>query len=145
MIRLIGSITPGQSVQVEIFREGKLQSLSVELARRAEEPALMASLTPSQPKSVFGFDARELDSHLRTKYDIKDQFGLVVTQVKTGSLAEAAGLKPGDLISAVNGHEVLTQREFEELLNSVDSGGALFLLVVRNNETLHLTLERGEG
>lgn len=145
MIRLIGSITPGQQVQVEILREGKHKALSVELTKRVEEPALMASLKPSAPRAAFGFDTQELDAPLRRKFDIQDRFGMVVTRVAPGGLAEEAGLKQGDLISAVNGHEVMTRKEYDDVLSTVDASGTLFLLVIRQNETIRLTLERGEG
>ena len=143
MIRLIGSISPGQTVQVEVLREGEPKIFNVKLISRRENPALMASLGSKTP--VLGFEARPVDELLARRFGIQETEGLVVVRVEPKSAAEAGGLRPGDVITAINGKQVAAEEDLQEIVKTTPSRHPLFLLVVRGEETLHLTLERGNG
>jgi hypothetical protein len=51
-------------------------------------------------------------------------------------------LRAGDRIEAANGRAVGGIEEFKSILDSVSTGESLFLLVLRNEERLHLALVR---
>lgn len=60
--------------------------------------------------------------------------GLVVSNVQSGSPAERAGLKPGDLLISLNGKS-LTQasgREFKQYIADARTTGRIFLLYKRH-------------
>jgi regulator of sigma E protease len=64
----------------------------------------------------------------------------IVTQVMPQSAAIAAGLKRGDVITAVNGQEIAAFEELREIVEGSD-GAPLDLTVWRDGETVALTLE----
>jgi len=82
---------------------------------------------------------------LARRFGIQETEGLVVVRVEPKSAAEAGGLRPGDVITAINGKQVAAEEDLQEIVKTTPSRHPLFLLVVRGEETLHLTLERGNG
>ena len=61
-------------------------------------------------------------------------YGIVVQGVETGSPAEKAGLKPGDLITDVNGHPVRTGSDFVDPIADTPVGQNVQLRYMRNKE-----------
>jgi len=60
-----------------------------------------------------------------------------VTEVEAGSAAAQRGLRPGDLIVAVNRRPV---RDLQQLQEIADTNRILFLLVERGNRSLMLQI-----
>ncbi len=139
MIRLIGSITPGQSVNVDVLRNGKVQTLSVLLAKRFEDPVQLAKLDEGKPRTL-GFTVQGLNEETRKLFNLANIDGLVVTQVQPDGAAQSGGLRRGDVITAVNGKQVLEQKDLDDILESGVADQPLFLLIVRVKETIRLTL-----
>jgi len=139
MIRLIGSITPGQSVSVDVLRNGKVKTMLVLLAKRFEEPARVAKLEPKNPRSL-GFMVQGLNDELRKSFDLANISGLVVTLVQPDGTGQAGGLRRGDVITAINGRKVLEKKDLDEIIRSGPDDQPLFLLVSRKGEMIRLTL-----
>ena len=129
LIRIIGTITPGQTINLDILRNGKRQVVPVKLESKKKKINLLASLTPRDP-SGLGFSITDAEA------------GAKVSTVKRGSYADSKGLQVGDQILAVNGEAVENQQDFENILNQVTQGGSLFLLILRNDKKIHLGLVR---
>ena len=131
MIRLIGSFSPGQTVSLDILRDGKREVVSVQLEdqKRKRDKVVKKNLPdPSEPSLGL-----EVES-------VSNGNGVVVSKVYPGSTAEQEGLQAGDRIEAVNGRAVATATEFKDILDSVSSGGSAHMLVHRNKEKFHLAL-----
>lgn len=139
MIRLIGSITPGQTVNVDILRDGQKKTLSVLLAKRFEEPVQVAKLEPEEPRPL-GFTVQGLDDAVRKSFNLANADGVVVTQVQPKSVAQDGGLQRGDVITAANGRKIFKKEDLDDVLQSRFEDQPLFFLVVRKEEKIHLTL-----
>ena len=135
LIRIIGTITPGQTINLDILRGGEHKVMPVKLESKKKKTSLLASIVPSDSSSL-GFTVTDLgpskNGHLGAK----------VTDVKAGSYAESKGLMVGDHILAVNGETIENQQEFEDIFSRIKKGGSLFLLVSRNDKKIHLGLVR---
>jgi putative serine protease PepD len=68
--------------------------------------------------------------------------GARVTQVKSGSAAASAGLRTGDVITAVDGHAVSSAGAVVERISALSAGDSVTLTVQRNGAsmTVHATL-----
>ncbi len=61
--------------------------------------------------------------------------GVLITQINGGSAAEAAGLKPGDVITKVNGQSVKSTPELQEQVALFRPGNKIKLEYIRNGRT----------
>jgi serine protease Do len=132
LIRIIGTITPGQTINLDILRNGEAKMVPVKLESKKKKTSLLASLTPSDP-SALGFSVTD---------DPLAENNPKVSIVSPGSYAAAKGLQVGDQILAVNGKTVENQHEFETILSGVAKGGSIFLLVLRDDKKINLGLVR---
>jgi len=66
--------------------------------------------------------------------------GLLVGQVHVGSLAEKAGLKPADVLVAINGNTVTTTEQLQRHLASSSPGRPIRMRVRRDGGDLELSI-----
>ena len=69
--------------------------------------------------------------------------GLFVVGVAPGSPAERAGLRPGDFLTAINGHRLHRTEELAAVLQHSPIGGRLVLTVVRGTSLVTLVTRLG--
>ncbi len=135
MIRVIGAITPGQTINLDILRDGKPRMVPVKLESRKANTNQLATLPPLSPSGLgFSLENPGKSTNLPA--------GALVSSVNPESPAGLKGLQPGDLITAVNGWVVENQPDFDRLLGKIDKGSPIFLLVWRNDKKFHLELVR---
>lgn len=131
MIRLIGSFLPGQTVSLDILRDGKQEVVIVKLENQKERRAkLVKKSLPDPYEPALGMEVENAD----------DGNGVIVSRVYPGSSAEKEGLRTGDRIEAINGKAVSKVTEFKDIFDSVLSGDQAHLLILRNKEKFHLVL-----
>ena len=131
MIRLIGAFSPGQSVNLDILRDGKREIVTVKLENQKRKPDKVFK------KSFQDIDEPSLGLEVESLGDNK---GIVVSRVFPGSTADEQGLKVGDRIEAVNGRSVSEVIEFIEVLDSTLGEGKIHLLILRNKNKFHFEL-----
>jgi serine protease Do len=135
MIRVIGAITPGQTINLDILRKGKHKIMPVKLESRKERTTQLAALPPIMT-SGLGFKVKDPEKNATMPG------GALVAEVSPESPAATKGLQVGDLIVALNGEVVENQREFDMALSKTRERSTVFLLVWRNGEKFHLGLVR---
>ena len=133
MIRVIGAITPGQTINMNILRDGKSRMVPIKLESRTKKTLPLAAVLPLDSLG-FSVEDREKDTNLPN--------GVLVSRVNPESSAGMKGLLSGDLITSVNGDVVDSRIEFAQLLGEVEKGSPIFLLVWRNEEKFHLGIVR---
>jgi serine protease Do len=77
-------------------------------------------------------------------FDSKDNRGAIVTQVEANSPAAKAGLKVGDLITRIDGHEISDASQLQVLVGQTHPGTTIKLQVMRDGKGMDLpvTLEK---
>ena len=133
MIRVIGAITPGQTINMNILRDGKSRMVPIKLESRTKKTLPLAAV-PSLDSLGFSVENPGKDINLPN--------GVLVSHVNPESSAGLKGLLSGDLITAVNGDVVDSRIEFAQLLGEIEKGSPVFLLVWRNEEKFHLGIVR---
>ncbi len=86
---------------------------------------------------VLGIEGVAMTEQMAAYMGIEEAEGVLVTNVSKDSAAEAAGLRAGDLITAVNGKKV---RDPRDLRNSLEEG-RLELSLVRDRKKMSLEVE----
>ena len=105
---------------------------------------IVAAVPPSRAEAKLGIDVQDLSAELAEKFKLKDNKGVLIAKVEPGSLAQAEGLREGDLIKEVNRSEVATVSEFSAAVSRVKRGDTLLLRVVRENRAFYVVLKTTE-
>ena len=121
------SFTPvGKQVEVQVFRGGKLETLTVKVG----EAATAERRTTAPPaRRDLGMMVEELDAEKVKKFKLREgEEGLVVSDVAKGGPAAGAGIRAGDLIREVNRREVRSLEGYRSALRRDEGEVDLFLL-----------------
>ena len=71
---------------------------------------------------------------LARRYGLETREGLIITQVTRFSEADRKGLAAGDIIIEVNRRKVTTVDDLEKIMDKVESGDAIILLLRREQD-----------
>ncbi len=158
--RIIGGHDPGDEVEVKILRNGKEKTYAVELGTTSEhgqaimlyDDAInlgglpgMKSFQLGNGGGYLGVSTMELSDQL-ADYFGTDQ-GVLVTDVDEDTPAAEAGIKAGDIITAVNDEAVDSPDELRKVIRDHDKGDEVTVKVIRKEQplTLTATLDETEG
>jgi serine protease Do len=128
LTRAVAATRPGESMRVEVLRDGRRQVLQVTPMVRPSEAELAANETgqggqggpggprgPGAPTSnVLGMSLAPLDAATRQTLGVRPGVeGVAITSVQQGSVAGRAGLRRGDVVQQIGGRAVTTPAEVE--------------------------------
>jgi serine protease Do len=132
----VASSPAGKSYVIDYFREGKRQSTTItpapaenvvfDLERETGRERESKSAEPAKTAiNDFGFDVQPLTAELAKSLDLPAGIkGLLVSEVKEGSSADAEGIKQGDVITKVVRDRKIqplsTVKEFQDLASKTD-------------------------
>jgi serine protease Do len=101
LIERVSGAKAGSRIPVEIMREGKRQTLQVEIGERPTDAEPMEAGEPSE--LWRGLQVTSLSPETLERIGLPaDTKGVLVVEVEAGSKAEQAGLRPGDIINEIN-------------------------------------------
>lgn len=127
----------GQVVGINTLANGEF-GLAIG-SNTANQIAAQLVATGQARHAFLGADYMTLDPYLSGQVGVKpDQKGVLVRSVDPGSPSEQAGLRPPDLITAVDGIRVPTDLALAEVLNVHKPGDAVTLQILRQGEPISL-------
>jgi serine protease Do len=133
---LVAGMTPGSSVNLEIWRNHGAKNLTVTLGA-LEDKRTAANGAPREQGGKLGLAVRPLSPEEQRQSNTKG--GLVVERA-TGPAAEA-GIQPGDVVLAANG---ATVNNADELKSAVEkSKGHIALLIQRGEARIFVPVRVG--
>jgi len=150
------SINPGNSGGPLLNAEGELIAINTAIYQQAEgigfavpidvARRVVAELIAHGEVSPvwLGLELQDIDADLRQALGLEaERRGALVTQVHEGAPAARAGVRRGDVVAAVDGHELRSARELYEVLARATRGQELALRVLRDGEmrTVRATCE----
>jgi serine protease Do len=171
--RMIHEIPAGRSIQLTVWRDGRSQTLSATLGKSEQARHAMKMMAPTPGTFAFrmpdmpeipdipsmewngvlagsrprlGIDAEDLNGQLGSFFGAPDGEGILVREVNSGSPAEKAGVKAGDVITSLNGERIRSVGELREKLSGKgdEKDRTVKLGVLRNKSALTLTVELPE-
>jgi serine protease Do len=104
------------------------------------------SPAPPQPKveAKLGFDVQNLTADTAERLKLRGSKGVLVVKVEPNSLAQAEGLREGDLIKEVNRTEVTSVTEFQSALERRKGDDSILLRVLRETRAFYVVLKSTE-
>jgi C-terminal processing protease CtpA/Prc len=167
--RMIHEIPAGRSAQFTVWRDGRAQTINVTLGKSEEHantwfktaprafsfqlPKIeMPEVTPmpgmdwnygvlAGARPRLGIDAEDLSGQFGTYFGAPDGEGVLVREVNSGSPAEKAGVKSGDVITALNGERIRSLGDLREKLAAKREDKTVKLGVLRNKSEMSITVE----
>ncbi len=126
---LVRETPPGTKVKILLWRAGKTETVSAVLeARKYKTPEIIGmwppppgAMTPDMPglyqswqSRMLGVECEPVENQLAAYFGVKR--GVLIRAVISGSAAERAGLKAGDVVTKVGDHPVAAPREISDAL-----------------------------
>ena len=131
----------------EAAREGidrAVETLRRRRAAAAEAPSFRMELFP--PRRL-GIRAQAIDGQMADFFGIEGGAGVLITSVEDESAAARAGLRAGDVITAVGEHPVAAVGSLRRRLAADQAGGEVVITVVRDGMEMQVSpqFEASEG
>ncbi|MFY9821215.1 MAG: Do family serine endopeptidase [Thermoanaerobaculia bacterium] len=134
---LIGYVSakgPNASVSLDILRDGKNVTRTVKLRERPVQNEQAQERKPEGGSGIdwLGIQYQDLSGSLRQGHAIPDDLqGVIVTSVAPTSPLYEQLVRPGMIISEVNGHPVKGVADFEKAIKSAKKGSFLRLYTMQ--------------
>lgn len=135
--KYVGLTKPFAQVPVEILRKGKRVELKLAVGEMPSEDNVAAQ-DKANPKEInrIGLALKQLAPEDIKK--INGRNGLLVIAAQGSSVT--AGIRPGDVILALNNSAVKTVAMFNQDLRKIPKGKTIALLIYRNGDTLYVPI-----
>jgi S1-C subfamily serine protease len=139
LIQTDAAINPGNSGGPLLNLEGQVVGINTATAANAQNIGFAIEISQAIPvieqliraghitRAYLGVELYTLDN------------GVGVIKVDAGSPAESAGLKPGDIITAVDGKQVQSAADLRELINSSAIGQSVQIVFARRGKEMHVS------
>lgn len=140
--RLIATLTPGATSKIEIVRDLQHVTMDVPLTER-RDTTVVASISQQEEKLGvrLGLDLQDVTAALADRFKLREPKGVLITKVEPNSLAQAEGLREGDLIKEVNRMDVSSVGEFTSAMARSKRGDTVLLRVLRENRAFYVVLK----
>lgn len=140
--RYVASRAPGSTVKLRVLRDGSERDVTIKLGTFPDENSARNDDDDSEPEGAVhhGMTLRDLTPDLAERLQMpRGGKGVVVMSVESGSAAEDAGLRNGDVIVSVNGAATESVQDFEKQTAGAKADGVARLRV-RRGETHLVTV-----
>ena len=136
-LQLAVAQTPaGQQVKVEVFREGRAQTLTLTVA--SSDSAAAQNPRSTEPQSGwFGLTVEDLPRSMRSA-GLK---GVVVTDVDPDGIGANSGIQRGDVIVSVNRQRIANVTEYGKAIREAQQRESIALLVKRGDTSIYFVLK----
>ena len=132
----IGRTAPGVEIELVVLRDGKKKKLNVVLEELTEDALAENSSRQEEDESQgpLGVNVQELTDQLAKQLGYEDDYGVLVSRVKSGSEAARRGLRRGMLIQTINRMKVESVEDFADVLEEIEPGTAFMMRVKARGE-----------
>jgi serine protease Do len=121
----ITSLPIGSPAELGILRKGEKSTVSVEMIAPPENPPRNETLVTGR-NPLTGAKIANLSPAVAEEIGLQDiQRGVVVMQVKSGTIAARVGLSEGDILVEINGEKISNVDEAIEILKEQPTGWRL--------------------
>jgi len=128
----------GQKVNFVVLREGKRLEISVTTAQMPEK---IGERGPTMPvREWFGLRVSNVTPEIAKQLGLTKTEGVVIVGVQPNSTAQAAGLKPGDIILEVSRQKILNEKDYRTAMEKVMPEQGVLFLIDRGGSTFFVTL-----
>jgi serine protease Do len=134
--------SPGTEVNIKLLQDGKQKDIKVKLDEFPDDETQAAATEDAEDS--LGLMVRPLDPQIARSFNLETDKGVVIVDVRRGSLALDAGLRPGDVIVELDKKEIKTLQDYKSALAGIKPGGTALFLVKRGENTIYTAVRMSD-
>ncbi len=115
-------------------------AIPVSIARQVMEQIIKSG---SVTRGWVGVEVQDMTPELAESFSLEDTEGALIAGVLKGGPADTGGIRPGDILLAVNGKKVSDSASLLNLIAELKPGEAARLTVARKQQSLDLKIKVG--
>ena len=130
---MIADLKVGEDAKVEVFRNGKIKTFHIKLAKR-DDQRLASRPTPSESEEEkFGIRVAELTPEIVQRFGIDDTKGVIVINVEADGKGAEAGVQMGDIIKEINHRIIESVEDYTAAMDKIKDDESVNLFIWRKN------------
>ncbi|MCP4630870.1 MAG: DegQ family serine endoprotease [bacterium] len=131
---MIASLKVGEAAKIEVFRDRKIKTFSIKLAKR-DDSKLRAQGAPQgrRAEEELGIRVAELTDEMAQQFNIEDMTGVVVIAVASDSSGAEAGIQMGDIIKEINHRVIESLDDYHTAIKKIKEGENANFFIWRRN------------
>jgi serine protease Do len=137
--KLVAATAVGRQVPVTVVREGKKVALNVTVAQM-DEPGQPVMAQAEEAKGPLGLTVETVTPSIAKELKLSEPRGVIVRGVRSGSPAENAGIRAGDVITEVDRQAVADAAQMRRALEKHPKGAPVVVMVRRDGTSLYVAL-----
>lgn len=118
---------PGTTGNLTVLRDGKRKDIRIRVGDLSDADFKVSDA--SESSDALGISVQTISPELAKQFDAKPGQGVIVTDVKKGSIAAMSGVREGSVILEVNRKKVTTSQEFADAVEESEDDKRVLLLV----------------
>ena len=132
----------GSEVNLKVIRGGETISLGTTLSEHPDTRKIASVKALSETTKLAGLMVEEISPQIARRLQLNtDTNGVVVTAVQSGSSADSAGLKQGDVISEINRQPVRNLNDYKSAISNLSDKQPVLLLIHRQGVPIFMTFK----
>ncbi len=128
----IANLEIGQKAKIKVLRNGKEKKFTVTITKREDEK-LAGKSWESEDTGDLGIQVSNINPEMAQRFNLSETDGVVVSDIESGSKADIAGLRKGDIIREINHQSISSVDDFRDIVNAIDQGEGVNMFVQRIN------------
>src|SRR3990172_6770714 len=126
---IISEMRVGEKIEIKAIHEGQAKPYQIVIAERKDKETV-ADVGKS---GNFGMTVQDITPEIAKYLGIARKSGVIVVEVKEGSPADEAGIRPQDVIIQVNKAKITSLKDYEREIAKISGKEGVLLLIRRGN------------
>ncbi len=132
---VVAMVRPGNAVDLDIYRQGKPMRISVTVEEQTKDK--LAAMSGQTNVNELGIVVEALTPDLAEQLEVApNTVGVVVLQVDSRGRAASMRLRPGDVITQINGQDISTPADLKKAL--ANNPNRLMMVITRGPDEIIL-------
>jgi len=133
--KMLRNYEEGQTVKLVVHRDGKMKKLKITFAEK--------KVPGKEKKAYIGITMREVNEAVQKKLELKDNYGILITEVVPEGPADNAGLLKDDVMLKLDGDKLYTLGQFKKIINNHKPDDVIKIVFVRNGKSKEINVTLG--
>jgi serine protease Do len=131
----MSNISAGETIDINIWRNGKTRDVSVKFSSFPIELALDLA------HNILGITVKNLSKKNRHMYKTHTQEGVVITEINRNSYLARIGARPGDVIRQMDELTIKNINDFKKAIVKYRKKKSLIIVLQRKDQLYNITVK----